>query len=1055
MSLKRKRRNSGALRKAVRINPESSLFHNNIVDEWNGEIVRVTESIQETTNNRAHYIFNSIGRRLETEPYEFWENEDKYLDSILINSNVDDSIKILINNLSDLKSELEDSRNDTKSLDQLKKSLKKVVSRALNGRIVKDSNYIFHDWTIFIPVVLCSSLSNKEIFPILERFPNIIKYLIKSIRSFEIKAGIINKDDIETVTSYRQAISLYLLTQEQLKKLSNSPYRDISNNIKSTLDLAILRRIKEFNIYNESSNFFYALPTIPEGIESIKKAKEIIIDDSTLGNSEYVYIIYGRQISFNEVFGISYINNRLLENFKEWFLYFKENFRSLKLSNKELLDNRSTVKYLNSSKFEKFIGYLGYGYSSFDHLKSLNPNPEIMYIDLINSLRTFLAKKNLENLKNIENKESESNSNFKFDLCLPEFPQYNNKEISENPVSIFPTLPVKKCTKRDNVDKSKELTNQLNIKNYKSSVPLGFFSKMVDKFNREFEIIILDRSECSIYSKGKLSDFCEYGISWEIPKINNQYIRSPTNFRIFPIRSCTATVGFTRKYKAFLYYLRWFIENIIDFGWKRRLAIKNRKYEKLIRSKKGYYLTSSQRDAISRITKIIANSGLWESFNNITPNILTPSDMSIIDKQNYCNDDFQWEDIDVSPKNYYEVINSHLNSSQDFKKKLSSKCQKLLAKYILYTYPKFLIDYYKARRLWRQNNATENSTRNKLNVARSSKLQLDIIGHMGEKHLEAQLSDFNTTNSSKSKDKQIITVKTAQSEHLEMLEKKCKLSEFVEISLLPNFEEQFDNIFMFKLIDFLPNKILSSFNLTCPYSENSIYLCVFAKELATFLFNNKKLELKFKDLLWNIICYINWMIFLLPQNRKSFGGPKGVQKCLNQIIENLMSKDKKYQYHSQDISIQFCQWAIDTVMISQHSESNHHKYTIPPSGEGRLMTTIIWLANYVKSYSINSGINTKCEEEIPMYYPEPIPVEFSSMLKSDLQGKYDAKFRVWSYQVGFRPVDKSKKQSLKSNDFGNPFNSTNLILCENPIKKAPEIALPETMQDLEKIIKRR
>ncbi|KAL7065798.1 hypothetical protein ACR3K2_37600 [Cryptosporidium serpentis] len=1053
MSLKRKRRDSGALRKAVRINPESSLFYNNIIDEWNNEIVRVTESIQETTNNRAHNIFNGIGRRLETEPYEFWKNEDKYLDSILISSNVDDSIKTLINDLSDLKSELENSKNDdNKSLDQLKKSLKKAVSRALNGKVVKGGNHIFHDWTIFIPVVLCSSLSNKEIFPILERFPDIIKYLIKSIRSFEIKARIINKDDMETVISYRRAISLYLMTEKQLKKLSNSPYRDISNNIKSTLDLAVIRKIKEFNIYNESSNFFYALPTIPEGIESIKKAKEIIIDDSTVRNSEYVYIIYGRQISFNEVFGINYINNKLLENLKEWFLCFKENFRPLKLSNKELLDNRNTSKYLNSSKFEKFIGYLGYGYSSFDHLKSLNPNPEIMYIDLINSLRTFLAKKNL---KNIENKEAESSSNFKFDLCLPEIPQYNNKEIFENPISIFPTLPAKKCAKSDNADKSKKLINRLNIKNCKSSVPLGFFSKMEDKFNREFEIIILDRSECSLYSKGKLSDFCEYGISWEIPRIDNKCIRSPTNFCIFPIRSCTATVGFTRKYKAFLYYLRWFIENIINFGWRRRLAIKNRKYEKLIRSKKGYYLTSSQRDAISRITKIIANSGLWESFNNIIPNILTPSDISVIDKQNYCNDDFQWEDIDVSPKDYYEVINSHLNSSQNFRKKLSSKCQKLLAKYILYTYPKFLIDYYKARRLWRQNNIAENSTRNKLNVARSSKLQLDIIGHMGEKHLEAQLSDFNTANSSKSKDEQVITVKTAQSEHLEMLEKKCKLSEFVEISLLPNFEEQFDNIFMFKLIDFLPNKILSSFNLTCPDSENSIYLCAFAKELAIFLINNKKLELTFKDQLWNIICYINWMIFLLPQNRKSFGGPRGVQKCLNQIIENLMSKDKKYQYYSQDVSIQFCQWAVDTVMINQHSESNQYKYIIPPSGEGRLMITIMWLANYVKSYSINSGINTKYEKEIPMYYPEPISVEFSSMLKSDLQSKYDTKFRVWSYQVGFRPVDKSKKQSLKSNEFGNPFNSTNLILRENPIKKAPEIALPETMQDLERIIKRR
>ncbi|OII75485.1 uncharacterized protein cubi_02006 [Cryptosporidium ubiquitum] len=1030
-----------------------SQINSNVFNDWNTEITVITERLRDELDTKVSHLYEGIGKDLEINIFDYSQNEDEYYLGLLKNTNIENNIKKIIDCLERYKESLKlekEKNKDSNILENLRKNLSKCYSKFASQKYIKDGEFTIKNWTYFLPILLSNSISEIEISVILDKLPTIVKFLIKSIRKYQLSTGkCISVETIDTINMYRSILNEF----EKISKM----YNDIHN---LTIERMVMEVHDPFTLYIKNTMNYIdktklSLSFIPfkfgeEHIEMQKSSMTNFSLDFSYKPFDTLYMIYGSNISSLGVFGSNYLNRRMnLDNL--WQLsIFKNQSISLILNTNR--DRNEKYEDFDIEKLDSFIGSLGYGYSSFDSLKLMNPRPELNKRLSNNMLRLQISKKVYKKY----NKEMDPNTKVKHSICLNPLIQKftgtdlvteDNQKFGFKDFSKFPSIPNKEPERA-------ELIFSKEVKSEDKKIPLGFISTVKEKKhgNRELELVILDVKECSNYimnqnksSTARNLRFEEYGLFWKTnPGKDGIY-----SFKMTPLRSCNASIHHSIRFKSHLYYSRFLFEQLVNSNWKKRIITKNKKYYKLSSLVNGGFLSKSQRETVNKISKIILNNGLWENFSDIVPKLLTGTDKKIND-----HDLDEWEDFDENDEFDKEMSklssesrnSSTLKSSEFYGKylKLNSKnykliskrCQKMLAKYIFKEYPRFLTQYFKIRKEWKEHNKNEVQKRNKQNVNNSSRLQLDIIGYSGEKNLKAQFSNFENLNiKHEPNELKTANIQDPQVLHLIKLEKKEGQN---ALSVLPKFDSKLPLNQIYKLENFISTELFSNIKVEWTKNTSNIYssqLNNFSKMLLINLNNSSVLNSKLKSFFLKMIIYINWLIYLINNSNKSFGGSRAVQKCLQASLDSQSNNQNSKYQNNLRIPIEFCNWIIDSFMSKYQTESLQTRFSFSTAGENKLFVTILWLSNFVNSHSHNINYTDYNGDhfDLPEFLPssEPPPIEFSNLLLQDLKDKFTKKFRSIAHAMGFRSTSPPPAR-FKSKNYMIPPNVTNVILNEFP-----------------------
>ncbi|KAK6590312.1 hypothetical protein RS030_162455 [Cryptosporidium xiaoi] len=1021
---------------------ETSIF-----DVWNTEISQITDRSQTELSNKTDKIYNGIGKELESTIFEYSMSEDDFFLSLLKNDNVENNIASIIEyfekHLDFKKLKNKEIMSVEEAQDNLAKNLKKSYSRLVDQMVIKGDKFVIKDWSYLLPILLSNTISDIEVNVILEKIPKIVMLLIKSLRKFQLNTGKYDSDDsLESTTVYKRLLSEY--------KIMNSIYSRI-NTI--SVDCIVKKIHDPFTFYIK--NVLYKIPVTKTSYSFVpvkynKDENGIMtsrfkLDTNLLYNSSSLYMLYGNNISSLGVFGSSFLKKRAnLDNLWQLKL-FKNQSKVLRICKNKKKDN--LFNNFEMSKFDKFIGGLGYGISSFDSLSSMNPRPEMNKKEASNILRYHISKKVYKKyLKDID-----QHSKSKLNLCrMPLLGKDNVNEIQDcqrfelENFSAFPSVPNKELEREKNDLCNKRLQN----KDLTDTSPLGYLSstRLKDQYKRELELVVLDIKEFSAKNQDfNTIRFDEYGLFW-----NNELLKSKddsvTNFKLVPLRSCTASINHSPRFKTHVYFSRFLLEEVINSNWRKKLITKNKKYYKLSSLINNGFLSKAQKESVNKITKIITNNDLWENYSDIIPKILTRSEKNITDKELQ-----EWEDYDENDKFDSDIIEMSKLSEKGLKslefygkyfklnsknyRLVSKKCQKMLAKYIFKQYPRFLTQYFKMRKEWKDHNSTETSKKNKNNPNNSSKIQLDIIGYSGNRNVKAQLDNFQNLNikheieNIRSKD-----VSDPQVKHLIKMEKQEMKS---VIKVLPEFDDNSALNMVFKFEDFAPKSIDKYIVLEWDkglVSQENQYFNSFPKLLIQSLACNSILSQQYKSFFLKVIVLINWLIYLLNNTNKSFGGSKGIKKCLDSQFEREYNNQDKTIKKLKDIPTEVCNWIISTFMSKYQNESLQIRYGFSSVGENKLFVTILWLSNYVLSHTNNINYSEYSVYKTPEYLPSgnaQTIVDFSTLLNEDLRDKFYKKFSTLAFILGFRSP-KPPPRNFKARDYSIPPNVTSVVLSSHP-----------------------
>ncbi|EAK87582.1 hypothetical protein [Cryptosporidium parvum Iowa II] len=1025
----------------------------NVFNDWNTEISVITERYQDELATKVSRLYEGIGKDLEATIFDYSQNEDEYILGLLKNTDIENNIQSIIDCLENYKESLNSKKRNHEGgsiLEDLRKNLLKSYSRIASHKFVKDGEFVIKDWTYFLPILLSSSVSDIEISIILDKLPKVIRFLIKTIRKFQFITGkCVSVEAIDTINMYRNILNEFTKANKMYHNIQNISIERSIIEIHDPLTLYI-KNIINYSDKTKLSSSFIPLRFGKDHTEGAGSSKTSFKLDLLSNSGDILYMIYGNNISSLGVFGTNYLSRKMnLDNL--WQLsIFKNQSIGLILSNHKERDDKS--QDFEIENLDSFIGSLGYGYSSLDSLKPMNPRPELNKRISNNMLRLQISKKVYKRYNKEVNPNTKAISPLSLNPLIQKFTGFNSviedeQKFGFRDYSKFPSIPNKEPERA-------ELIFSNGAKLQEEKVPLGFISTIrQQKYGkRELELVILDTKECSNYianqhkaSKARNLRFEEYGLFWKtIPEKNGNY-----NFKMIPLRTCSASIHHSTKFKSHLYYSRFLLEQLVNSNWKKRIITKNKKYYKLSSLVNGGFLSKSQKETVNKITKIILNNGLWENYSDIVPKLLTGTDKRISGHEIE-----EWEDFDENNEFDQEMYrlssecrNSSSSKSSEFYGKylklssknyklVSKRCQKMLAKYIFKEYPRFLTQYFKIRKEWKEYNRSETQKRNKQNVNNSSRLQLDIIGYSGEKNLKAQFSNFenlkikhepNELKTENSKDPQVL--------HLIKLEKKQEQN---TLTVLPKFDSKLPLNQIYKLENFISIELFNKIKMEWTKSTVSIYsgqLSHFSRILLNNLNNSSILNIKVKSFFLKLIIYIDWLIYLINHSNKSFGGARAIQKCLQASLDSQTNnQNSKYQSNLR-IPIEFCNWIIDSFLSKYQTENLQTRFSFSTAGESKLFATILWLSNFVNAHSHNINYTDYNGDnfDIPVFLPssEPSPIEFSDLLLQDLKDKFTKKFRSIAHAMGFRSTVPPPRR-FKSKNYMIPPNITSVILNEFP-----------------------
>ncbi|KAH8741315.1 hypothetical protein FG386_000222 [Cryptosporidium ryanae] len=1019
----------------------------NVFDVWNAEISQITDRSQIELSNRVDKIYNGIGKELESNMFECFAGENDFFLGLLRSCDVKKNIESIIKYLEEYRDH--EKLNKTEPIyseeifSKLKKHLRNVYIRLMDQKIIKDNKFVIKDWSCLLPILLSSSISDMELSVILENIPTVVMFLIKSLRKFQFNTGKpIFEDSLESINVYKRVLNEYRTMSDLYSRINTMNVDCIVKKIQDPFTLYIknvLDKIPETKV-----PYSFVPPKYEEQVSGIMTSK-FKLDSGLLNTSSALFMLYGNNISSLGVFGSSFLEKKAnLDNLWQLGL-FRNQSKVLIMSKNRKKDLFNDNFEMN--KFDKFIGSLGYGVSSFDPLSSMNPRPEISKMEANNALRYYISKKVHKRCLKELGQYSKSKLNL---FKIPLLNSGNEDEIQSNRIleskdfSEFPSVPNKEL-KRDKFDADNKKSRK---KNSLDVSPLGYLSsiKLKDQSKRELELVVLDMKEISNRSRHLSSiRFEEYGLFWnnKLQKYNDD---SVTNFKLIPLRSCTASINHSTKFKSHLYFSRFLLEEVVNSNWRKKIITKNKKYYKLSSLVNGGFLSKAQKESVNKITKIIANNDLWENYSDIVPKMLTRSEKNVND-----NELQEWEDCNEEDKfdceinrisklpnkglKSLEFYGKYLKLSNNNYRLISKRCKRMLAKYIFKQYPRFLTQYYKMRKDWRDHSSAETSKRNKNNPNNSSRLQLDIIGYSGNRNVKAQLHNFENLNIKHNPEN--IGYKDAtdpQTKHLIKMEKH-EIKE--TITVLPVFDSDSPLNTVFRFVDFAPESVDKSidieWNKEFSFRENQ-YLNSFPKLLIESLNSNSVLSSSYKSFFLKVIVLINWLIYLLNNTNKSFGGSKGIQKCLDSHFVRGKNDQNKNIRKLREIPTEVCNWILNTFMSKYQNYDLQIRYGFSSAGEKKLFATILWLSNYVLSHTNNLNSSEYKVFKIPEYLPSgdaKPTVDFSILLNEDLHDKFSKKFNTLAFAIGFRSVNPLPK-NFRARNHSIPPNVTSVVLSSHP-----------------------
>ncbi|KAH8582960.1 uncharacterized protein ELE39_002305 [Cryptosporidium sp. chipmunk genotype I] len=1025
----------------------------NAFNDWNTEITAITERYQDELATKVGHLYDGIGKDLEANTFDYSQNEDEYILGLLKCTDIENNIENIIDCLENYKKSLKSGKRKNEGialLETLRKSLSKSYSRITSQKLVKDGEFAIKNWNYFLPILLSSSVSDIEISVILDKLPKVARFLIKAIRKFQLSTGRCGSvETIDTINMYRNVLNEFNRASQLYNGIHNITIERPVIEVHDPLTLYIKNAMNYFDKTKLSSSFI-PLRFGKDHTERGKYSKTSFSLDSSSKADDILYMIHGNNISSLGVFGSNYLSRKMnLDNL--WQLcIFKNQSISLMLSNYK--ERNDKFEDFEIDKFDSYIGSLGYGYSSFDSLKPMNPRPELNKRLSNNMLRLQISKKVYKRYNKEVNPNTKSIPPLRLNPLIQKFADSNTlvedeQKFGFRDYSKFPSVPNKEPQRA-------ELIFSNGAKLEEEKVPFGFIStvRQQKQGKRELELVILDTKECSNYimnqnkaSKDRNLRFEEYGLFWKtIPGKDGVY-----NFKMIPLRSCSASIHHSIKFKSHLYYSRFLLEQLVNSNWKKRIITKNKKYYKLSSLVNGGFLSRSQKETVNKISKIILNNGLWENYSDIMPKLLTGTDKRISDQEIE-----EWEDFDrndefdqemsrlssecrkSSSSKSTEFYGKYLKLSSKNYKLVSKRCQKMLAKYIFKEYPRFLTQYFKIRKEWKEYNRSEIQKRNKQNVNNTSRLQLDIIGYSGERNLKAQFSNFENLNiKHELNELKAINSKDPQVLHLIKLEKKQEKN---ALTVLPKFDSKLSLKHIYKLENFISIELFDKIKMEWTKSTINTYssqLSNFSKVQLINLNNSSVLNSKLKSFFLKLIIYINWLIYLINHSNKSFGGARAIQKCLQGSLDFQSNNQiSKYQNNLR-IPIEFCNWIIDSFLSKYQTENLQTRFGFSTAGESKLFATILWLSNFVNSHSHNINYTDYSGDQFdtPEFLPssDPSPIEFSDLLLQDLKDKFTKKFRSIAHAMGFRSTSPLPRR-FKSKNYMIPPNVTSVILSEFP-----------------------
>lgn len=1024
----------------------------NVFNDWNMEIASMTERHQEELSVRVGHLYEGVGKDLEASIFDYCQNEDEYYMSLLSNDNVDASIGTILHCLERYCESLrlgKGMREEGDTLEDLRKGLLKGYSRMKSQKLVKNGEFVIKNWTYFLPILLSSSISDIEISVILDKLPEVIKFLVNSIRKFQLSTGISSStiEMTDTINTYKSILAEFGQISEIYKDINNVTIERMVMDVNDPFTSYIKRAMSYIDKTKLSSSFIPFIFGEKSEIGGKPRSKRFFSLEVSDEACEILYMVYGSNTTSLGVFGSNYLKKRTnLDNLWQLSL-FKSRFAPLKLNNRKERSEKSDD--FEIERLDDFIGGLGYGYSSFDSLRPMNPRPELSKRNSTNMLRLQISKKVYKRYTKEVSPDTKAKPSLSLNPLIHKYTEFNaafeeGQKFGFKDFSKFPSHPNKE-PERPELRFSKR-----GAHSDKNRAPLGFIStvKQPKQGKRELELVVLDTRECNNHVMDRKNvfpsinlGFDEYGLFWKTrPEENGTY-----RFKMVPVHSCSASIHHSIKFKSHMYYSRFLLEQLINSNWKKRVITKNKKYYKLSSLVNGGFLSKSQKEMVNKISKIIISNGLWEDFSDIAPKLLTGTDKKISDL-----DLEDWEDFDDNDefdkemrKLSFESRNSSGSKSLEFYGKylklssknyklVSKRCQRMLAKYIFKEYPRFLTQYFKIRKEWKEFNKSETQKRSRQNSNNSSRVQLEIIGYSGEKNLKAQFSNFENLNiKHEPSDLKASNIQDPQVLHLIKLEKREKSN---TLSVLPRFDSKLPLNQIYKLENFICLELINCIKVE--WSKNACnslsggQLNNFPRMLLTNLSNSSVLNSELKSFFLKLIIYINWLIYLLNNFNKSFGGSRAIIKCLQASSGTQGSKNQGLP----KIPIEFCNWVIDNFMSKYQTQNLQTRFSFSATGESKIFATILWLSNFVNSHSHNTNYtdyNTE-KSDLPEFLPssDPPSIDFSDLLLQDLKDKFTKKFRSIAHGMGFRSTTPVKR--FKSKNYMIPPNTANVVLSEFP-----------------------
>ncbi|KAF7458866.1 hypothetical protein HWI79_553 [Cryptosporidium felis] len=1020
----------------------------NVFNDWNTEISKITEEHHEELATKVEHLFQGVGKELESGAFGLFQNQEEFLFGFLRSPDIENNISQILEYLEKYKNSLNTSGENSSGdhiFGKFKKALSKIHSKLLSQNIVKENKFIIKNWTYLLPILLSSSIPDIEVFVILDCLPEVVRFLIKSIRRFQLSSGKFGSESTETINMYKSILERYKFLNETYNSINNITLDRITMEVQDPLSIYI-KNSMAFIEKTKTSRAFIPFEFGHDNLSSKSKKKFSL--ESSQNSSQVLYMLHGNNICSLGVFGKNFLERKMnLDNM--WQLNtFTNKFKTLVLGKR--MSNPIQEGEFNIEKIDAFIGTLGYGISSFDSLNSMNPRPELNNRENSNRLRYELSKKVFKRYL----KEMGSKTKVKTDFSqiplirrpLITKGMEEDERVGTKDFSRFPSLP--------NTEPGREKLKFNETSLYIKDLPLGFVSKIRQelKSKRELELVVMDIKECSNYFPGqrKASSlrnlrFNEYGLFWKTSTDDNGNIP----FKMVPLRTCTASIHHSVRFKSHIYYTRFLLEQLINSNWKKRIITKNKKYYKLSSLVNGGFLTKSQKESVNKISRIIINNGLWEDFSDIFPKLLTRTDKSISDL------DLQdWEDFDKddefdkemsrlasenktsSGSKSSEFYGKYLKLSSKNYKLVSKRCQKMLAKYIFKEYPRFLTQYFKIRKEWHEFNKDETQKRNKQNINNSSRLQLDIIGYSGDKNVKAQFSNFKNLDI-KHEIPAPNTVKMDDPQTMHIIKMEKKIEEQNTFSLLPKFDSSLPLNQIYRLNDFVPSSLIVK-NINVEWNKDSRAentLFNFTGMLFSQLKVSSVLSITNKEFFLKLIFLVDWVIHILNHSRKSFGGARAIQKCIKDSIESRKRDDPKLTNYSK-IPTEFSNWIIDSFLSKYQTETFQTRFSFSNSGENKLFVLLLWVSNFIYSHSNNINYKDyadKNEMGVPEFLPSssPSPIDFADLLLEDLRDKYTRKFRNIAHSIGFRSANQTSR-NFKSNNYLLPQGVTKVILNSYP-----------------------